>query len=92
MAQYYAAEFTKNPIWLFQERSVAGEEGAEYWRTTTVFSSREKGNQYGERNRHNFGKKDLGWRVYAVCCHDDELARKIAELRPDLIDDYSVKV
>lgn len=83
--QYYCAEMTRNPIWLLQER-----DRKEQWRTVSVFSSREKAEEYGEANSHNFGTKWVNWRVYAVCCYDDALAQAIAAIRPDLVDDWSV--
>jgi hypothetical protein len=93
--QYYAAEATRNPIWLFQISHHRNDDDGEItteWDTETVFSSREKAERYGEQNSHNFGKKNKGWRVYSVCCKDDALARAMAGLRPDLIDEWSTRI
>lgn len=87
MRQHYAAEATRNPIWLFQIK----DRGRDIWRTESVFSSREEGEKYGNSRPYEWGKKNIGWRVYSVCCQDEKLAKAMAEIRPDLVDEYSVK-
>lgn len=86
--QYYADECTKNPIWLFQTK-VRGNKDS--WRTETVFSSREEGEAHGNARTYDWGEKNVGWRIWCVCCHDDRLAKAMSTLRPDLVDEYSSK-
>lgn len=74
MRQFYAAECTANPLWLFQVKGRFG-----VWETVSVFGSRERADEYGKAKSHTYGAMNKGWRVYSVPCLDEGLAEAVGK-------------
>lgn len=89
--QFWADAATQNCVWCFQTRQQEWQEPNEeivnFWHTERVFLTSREANQYGERNRHNFGEKGKGWRIWGVPC-DGQMAELLGqhakEFEPDV--------
>lgn len=61
-------ELTRDVIFLFQEntgRRVRHIPDSN-WRTVGVWLDRDEAEQWGGSQRHNYGEKHIGWRVYGI--------------------------
>lgn len=64
----------------------------EFWRTETVFLTKEEANTHGESRPYAWGKKGEGWRIYGVMCiglmaeilgrHNKEFEDKVEYITP----------